>query len=111
MGVTLAWTFQLVAQRVSSKGDPTGSPVFQRKMPERSGQSVVVGIPNRAPRGQRTVLRLHEARGYPSMEKCYINLSFRICPVIATKKRKWVGGVPAPAPALQAIEHLRGRPV
>src|SRR5712664_1629253 len=159
MGVTLAWTFQLVAQRVSSKGDPTGSPVFQRKMPEschpprtactarlsvfmrvlplpngichtaetidevpdvevgvavvaalanrifdkrsaivctaeakvrlqtgriiqrmgeavievqsqaaealshRNRQSVVVGISNRAPRGQRTILWLHEPRG------------------------------------------------
>src|SRR5450432_2733518 len=34
IGVTLAWTSQLVAQRPSSIGEVTGSPVFQRKMPE-----------------------------------------------------------------------------
>src|ERR1700730_7919689 len=34
-GVTLAWTFQLVAQRASSKGEVViGSPVFQRYMPD-----------------------------------------------------------------------------
>src|SRR5260370_30290752 len=34
MGVTRAWSFQLVAQRASSKGELIGSPVFQRKIPE-----------------------------------------------------------------------------
>src|SRR5712692_3221902 len=35
VGVTLAWTFQLVAQRASSKGEGcVGRPVFQRKMLE-----------------------------------------------------------------------------
>src|SRR2546423_13525187 len=34
MGTTLDCTFQLVAQRASSKGEKMGRPVFQRMMPE-----------------------------------------------------------------------------
>src|SRR6267143_2644392 len=57
-GVTFAWTFQLVAQRASSNGEPIGSPVFQRKIPAschpprtacRAGLSVftkVLPLPN-----------------------------------------------------------------
>src|SRR6266404_5413016 len=34
VGVTAACTFQFVAHRASSKGEPVGNPVFHRKMPE-----------------------------------------------------------------------------
>src|SRR5258708_37643727 len=33
-GVTAACTFQFVAHRASSDGEPVGNPVFQRKIPE-----------------------------------------------------------------------------
>src|ERR1700687_296573 len=33
-GVTAAWTFQFVAHRASSAGEPVGNPVFHRKIPE-----------------------------------------------------------------------------
>src|SRR6267142_1479107 len=90
---------------------------------QRNRQSVVVGISNRAPRGQRTVLRLNEpsrkegdvgewaGRSTRTVEKSCSHLideSLRIGPVIAAKKREGVvAGLPS---ALQPIEHLRRGP-
>ncbi len=66
---------------------------------QRNRQSVVVGIPNRAPRGQRTVLRLHESggeRGGTEKSGCHlIDQSLRIRPVVARKERARVRGCPA----------------
>src|SRR4029077_536607 len=63
------------------------------------------------PSGQSTILWLHEARRQSSVEKRCINQSFPICPVVASKKREWIRGVPTPTSALQPIDHLCRRPV
>src|SRR5712664_2021547 len=92
---------------------------------QRDCKSMVVGIPNRAPGGQCTVLRLHEPgrkegdvgewagrSTWTVEESCshLIDKSLRIRPIIARKKGKWVVVAGHP-PALQPIEHLRRGPV
>ena|SRR5438477_1101470 len=69
---------------------------------------MIIGVSNRAPSCQRTVLRLHESRWETVTEERAIYIRLRVRPVIAIKKCE--GIIAGLSPALHAVEHLRRCP-
>src|SRR5581483_4055132 len=57
----------------------------------RKGKRVVIGITDRAPRRQGSILWLHESSRLASICQCQVHFGFRVSPIITRKKsREWI---------------------